>query len=175
MSEHVNDGESHDIGIKRYIMYMLAKKINLIEFIEGETGHDFHKIGRQYRCACPIHGEKEPSFFVWQGSDDTWGFKCYGCQRKGTIIDFCIHYFELNSPIDALKVLAEKMQLGEDISIAKMLEAMSVKIDIEERIDCAHYVAATNCRVLLKKYFHSKEVREWIKSSYEQMSSHLEN
>ena len=39
--------------------------------------------GRQYQGLCPFHGEKTPSFHVW---DDH--YHCFGCGAHGSVIDF---------------------------------------------------------------------------------------
>ena len=39
--------------------------------------------GRQYTGLCPFHGEKTPSFHVW---DDH--YHCFGCGAHGSVIDF---------------------------------------------------------------------------------------
>lgn len=169
-----NDSVRYD-GPRKKLMYLLAKKINLLDFIENETGHDFHRMGRQHRCLCPLHEEKTPSFFVWQGSDGGWAFKCYGCGRKGTIIDFCMYFHNFSQPIQALAVIAEKCQIDGEFSLAKMLEAVTVKVDKERKLDSLHYIASSNCRLLLREFFELKEVREWVKQSYRKMNQCLES
>lgn len=161
-------------SMKKHVLFFLAKKINLLDFIEEQTGHDFHKIGRQYRCLCPLHEEKTPSFFAWKGSDDVWAFKCYGCGRKGTIIDFCLSYFKLEKPVQALSVLAEKSEISDDVGIAEMLEAITVKIDSEQRLDGMHFVACNNCRRLLRAHWDDGAVRDWVKNAYKTMNTYLD-
>jgi DNA primase len=39
--------------------------------------------GRQYLGLCPFHGEKTPSFHVWEDH-----YHCFGCGAHGSVIDF---------------------------------------------------------------------------------------
>ncbi len=39
----------------------------------------------KWRAPCPFHGEKDPSFFVYE---DRGGWYCYGCHAGGSVIDF---------------------------------------------------------------------------------------
>src|SRR5271156_3095402 len=39
--------------------------------------------GRQYKGCCPFHGEKTPSFYVYEN-----GFHCFGCGAHGDAISF---------------------------------------------------------------------------------------
>lgn len=166
--------QSYLSGPKKKLMYLLAKKIDLVDFIENETGHDFHRVGNQYRCSCPLHNERTPSFFAWQDQvDDVWAFKCYGCDRKGTIIDFCIYYFDLGQPIEALLLLAERSEIGDETDIVKILDSISVKVNNERRLDCVHYVASNSCHMLLRRFFKRKEIRDWIKGAYKVMNDSL--
>jgi len=50
---------------------LVARKVRLL------------KSGRQWKGCCPFHGEKTPSFYVY---DD--GFHCFGCGAHGDAISF---------------------------------------------------------------------------------------
>ena len=43
-----------------------------------------YKVRHGFIC-CPFHGEKQPSLKVYSG---TGGWCCFGCGRKGSVIDF---------------------------------------------------------------------------------------
>ena len=43
-----------------------------------------YKVRKGFIC-CPFHGEKTPSLKIYSG---TGGWCCFGCSRKGSVIDF---------------------------------------------------------------------------------------
>lgn len=55
---------------------------------------------------CPFHGEKTPSFKVYDRQ-----FCCFGCGKKGSVIDFVMELFGLGFQ-DALKRLDTDFSLG---------------------------------------------------------------
>ncbi|MBL8666159.1 MAG: DNA primase [Rhodospirillales bacterium] len=59
--------------------------------------------GRQYQGLCPFHGEKTPSFHVW---DDH--YHCFGCGAHGSIIDFVMQADKVGfrEAVERLAVLA---------------------------------------------------------------------
>jgi CHC2 zinc finger len=52
------------------------------EYVQALAGVDVSSSGR-LRCPLPDHEDKSPSFHVY---DDGW--RCFGCNRGGSIIDF---------------------------------------------------------------------------------------
>ena len=62
--------------------------INLKDLIESETGQKFN---RNNSICCPFHNEKTASFSI-KKYHDKWRYCCYGCGRKGDIIDFIKEY-----------------------------------------------------------------------------------
>ncbi len=61
--------------------------------------------GRQYRACCPFHGEKTPSFYVY---DDH--FHCFGCGAHGDAISFVMQA-EGRSFLEAIEGLASEAGL----------------------------------------------------------------
>ena len=51
-----------------------------------------YRTRRGFMC-CPFHGEKEPSLKVYPG---TGGWCCFGCGRKGSVIDFVMEHENCN-------------------------------------------------------------------------------
>lgn len=68
--------------------------------------------GTRHVGLCPFHGEKTPSFTVFE---DTASFYCFGCGAGGDVISFTMRYNNLDY-IEAVRYLAERsgMQLPED-------------------------------------------------------------
>ena len=54
---------------------------------------------------CPFHNEKTPSFHIFKKTNS---FKCFGCGKSGSVIDFVMEYKKLEFG-EALKLLAEEM------------------------------------------------------------------
>lgn len=64
--------------------------------------------GKDYKCCCPFHSEKSPSFSV---SPVKGIYKCFGCGRSGDSITFLIEH-EKMSYIDAIKWIASKYNIS---------------------------------------------------------------
>ncbi len=64
-------------------------------YIEALTGQE---VGRDGKIGCPFHEDRTPSLHVFErpktpGSVPGW--KCFGCNRSGTIIDFAAALYNL--------------------------------------------------------------------------------
>ena len=65
---------------------------------------DLKKAGRNFKCCCPFHTEKTPSFIV---SPEKGIFRCFGCGVAGDVFKF-VMLIENISWIESVKKLAEK-------------------------------------------------------------------
>lgn len=65
---------------------------------------ELKKAGRNYKAACPFHGEKTPSFMV---SPELQIFKCFGCGEAGDVFAFLEKYEGMEFS-EALKYLADR-------------------------------------------------------------------
>lgn len=65
---------------------------------------DLKKAGRNFKCCCPFHTEKTPSFIV---SPEKGIFRCFGCGVSGDVFKF-VMLIENISWIESIKILAEK-------------------------------------------------------------------
>lgn len=54
-------------------------------------GVALQKNGREWRCCCPFHSEKSPSFTVYAGRKGQL-FRCFGCDANGDVIGFVQAY-----------------------------------------------------------------------------------
>ncbi len=61
--------------------------------------------GRQFKACCPFHGEKTPSFYVYED-----GFHCFGCGAHGDAISFVMQS-EGRSFLEAVEALASEAGL----------------------------------------------------------------
>lgn len=65
---------------------------------------DLKRAGRNFKCCCPFHTEKTPSFIV---SPEKGIFRCFGCGVAGDVFKF-VMLIENVSWIESVKKLAEK-------------------------------------------------------------------
>src|ERR1700722_6263744 len=91
--------------------------------------------GRQWKVCCPFHGEKTPSFYVY---DDH--FHCFGCGAHGDAIGFVMQSQGL-SFIEAVGQLAAEAGLEVPKSSPEAAEAERRRVDITGVLDLAktHY------------------------------------
>jgi DNA primase len=83
-------------------VYKVKQAADIVEVISMYL--PLKKAGRYYKCACPFHGEENPSFTV---NPDRQIFRCYGCQEGGDVIAFLMKYQNL-SFMEAVRELAER-------------------------------------------------------------------
>ena len=77
----------------------------LVTVPEAAEFYGFHQ-NRSGFISCPFHSEKTPSLKLRPAS-----WRCYGCGKSGTVIDFIGELFGL-SPIDAVRRINEDFRLG---------------------------------------------------------------
>lgn len=107
------DNQIEEIKSRTDIVAIIGERIEL------------KKAGRNYKAACPFHGEKTPSFMV---SPELQIFKCFGCGEAGDVFAFLEKYEGMEFP-EALKYLAdragvklEKFQGGQSSEKEKLIE-----------------------------------------------------
>ena len=91
--------------------------------------------GTRHTGLCPFHGEKTPSFTVFE---DTASFYCFGCGAGGDVISFTMRYHNLDY-MEAVRSLAQQagMALPEEESRAAAYQRQR-----RERLYEMHKVAA---------------------------------
>jgi hypothetical protein len=179
MGDHVSfSGDSYR-SIRRFL-YEAVKKINLVEFIEREAGARFDKTGGNWMCVCPLpsHKDSKPSFSVVEKNDEdgvAWLYRCFGCGSSGTIIDFCMDYLAFDYPSEALLYVVEKtgIESSEDVAV-KAIKETRVRVDLDKKMECSHFVAASNCRRLLRRFNGNRDLELWVAKSYYTMNSALD-
>jgi len=80
------------------------RSFSSIESVIGEYVPDLKQAGRNWKCCCPFHTEKTPSFVV---SPEKGIFRCFGCGVAGDVFKF-IMLIEKISWIEAVRKLAQK-------------------------------------------------------------------
>jgi DNA primase len=81
----------------------LKSQVDIVEVVR-EYVPRLKKLGASYKACCPFHNEKTPSFNV---HGDRQFFKCFGCGKGGTVIDFVMEMDGLTF-WEACKQLAER-------------------------------------------------------------------
>lgn len=76
---------------------------NIVEII-GEY-LPLKKSGTNFKCLCPFHQEKTPSFMV---SSSKQIYKCFGCGKGGNVFTFLMEYEKMNFP-EAVEKLANRV------------------------------------------------------------------
>ena len=101
------------------------------------------KAGALYKCCCPFHNEKTPSFTV---SRDRQMFKCFGCGVGGSVFTFVMKYENFSYP-DAIRYLAQRV--GMQLPEAEMTESEKRAQDRKTKMKEASRAAAAYYHYLL--------------------------
>lgn len=83
------------------------KEANDLVSVARQYLPDLKKAGRDWKCCCPFHYEKTPSFSI---SPEREIFKCFGCGQGGDVFKFVMS-MENISWIEAVKKLAERASI----------------------------------------------------------------
>jgi len=161
-----------------YLTEYLVKSTDLPEFIETEASVTLRwgRGGVSAVCECPMpdHSESKPSFHINLLHNDVWVFHCFGCQAKGTIIQFCREYFGLRNNTESIHYLCKyyKIKNVEDL-VVEGIKNVSKRVDLERQIENANILSSNQCRMLLRKDFktHSK----WVANAYKRLNKALDD
>ena len=162
------------------LLYNEFKKINLVEFIEKEVGIIFSRSQDKFSCLCPMsnHKDSKPSFRVYKDNSgslgECWLYHCFGCGSGGTIIDFCMQYYNLKNAALAVIFICDKMGLDKSDALdIHILKESKNKANLQKKIDCAHVIASRQCFSLLKKDYI--KYNKWVAGAYRKMNDALCN
>ncbi len=87
--------------ISRSFISELLLSTDIIKLISSKI--NLKKIGSTYKCCCPFHKEKNPSFVV---NEEQKYFYCFGCKIYGNSIDFLMKFYNYNF-LESIKYLAD--------------------------------------------------------------------
>jgi CHC2 zinc finger len=98
----------------REVIKRIKESIDLASYVGKFVA--FKKEGRSLKGLCPFHEERSPSFSINQKNGGQH-FHCFGCGKKGDIIDFVAGY-------DGCTVgeVIRKLRVGEDVAVRPMLQ-----------------------------------------------------
>jgi len=160
-----------------YLLDFIKKKVDLAEFIENETGSTLEwleeNVAARTLCPMPGHDEKKPSFRVRVTEDDVWIYHCFGCGAKGTIIDFCMEFFGLDSISESILFICNKFGFKNSAQlVTDSLKDVKKKMNRSRKLECAHIVSASQCRSLLRRNY--EEHSKWVNQAYRKMNIALD-
>lgn len=81
----------------------VRSKNDIVDVISGYVG--LKKSGNSYKCCCPFHNEKTPSFTV---SREKQMYHCFGCGTGGNVFTFVMKYENYTFP-EAMDLLAKRV------------------------------------------------------------------
>lgn len=91
--------------------------------VAAQSGLKLEKNGSEFLACCPFHGEKTPSFSLYN-SEKGWKFFCFGCGVYGDVIDFVKDRYGYATNSEALKFfLGEKQERPRPLTSAEFKEA----------------------------------------------------
>ncbi len=119
------------MSIPEQVIEQIRTASDIVSVI-GDYITDLKKAGRNFKCCCPFHTEKTPSFVV---SSEKGIFRCFGCGVSGDVFKF-VMLIENISWIESVKKLAEKNGI-------KIQETCSAKYSVSEKIKIFELLEST--------------------------------
>jgi DNA primase len=119
----------------------LKSYVNILDVVSDYV-FDIQKIGKDYKCICPFHNEKTPSFII---SPEKNLYNCFGCGESGDAFTFVMKH-ENCSFIEASKIIARYYNLELDIKVSKTNELKKIYYRINE---------------LAMNYFHDSLIEDY--------------
>lgn len=120
---------------ENFIKNKLLPRVDIVRLIQQYV--PLKLSGSSYKCCCPFHQEKTPSFVV---SPVRQTYKCFGCDAWGNAIDFVMRYKNIDF-IEAVEDLAafagldvEYENNGSAVEIKRRIEHNKSYYDLLERL-----------------------------------------
>jgi DNA primase len=130
----------------------IKARINIADVIGKHV--TLKKAGRNFKALCPFHSEKTPSFIV---SPERQMFKCFGCGKGGSVIDFVMEYEHVDF-VEALESLADMAGVKLERRPADSPEAK-----LKQKIYEANHLASEYYRFILTKHASGDRARRYLK------------
>ena len=116
---------------------------DIVDVISEYTG--LKKAGNSYKCCCPFHNEKTPSFTV---SREKQMYHCFGCGAGGNVYTFVMKYENFTFQ-EAIQFLAKRA--GITLPEKELSPAEKAKISKKASMFEANKMAAAYFHYLLTK------------------------
>jgi len=161
-----------------YLYNLIKKRINLAEFLETEIGCDLiwvsDNTSAKLICPMPDHLDTNASFHVnFYEESGVWVYHCFGCCKKGTIIDFCEQYYDLKNSYEAVLWICNKFGFKESKDLViDGLQDVKKKINIQKKIEYENMVVSNSCRMLLRKDFEKNS--KFVAKAYSGLNQAME-
>ena len=126
------------------------------------------KTGNVYRCCCPFHNEKTPSFTVYPPSVNQkyYSFYCFGCGKGGDSIKFIQLLNNLNSYSDAIKFIINKYGLKVNTDITEQTTQKRIVNDYLEHSNDVDLIPIDiinlKCSLILKYLKADESKYQWL-------------
>ena len=92
------------MAISKETIEEIRSRNNIVEVISSYVP-DLRRRGGTFKCCCPFHNEKTPSFTVNQ---ERQIFKCFGCGIGGDVFKFVQEYDKVDF-VGAIQILADRV------------------------------------------------------------------
>jgi hypothetical protein len=84
----------------------LKARVDLVDFIEAHAPVVFHKVGRQWRCWCPLPHHPTPHSAGFTVDREKGVACCFGCGWSGNVFQFAMEYLGCRAFGDAVDLVA---------------------------------------------------------------------
>ena len=121
----------------------VVSKNDIVDVVSGYL--HLQRSGSSYRCCCPFHTEKTPSFNV---NRQKQFFYCFGCHEGGDVIKF-VQKYENFSFAEAVKLLADRV--GVALPEVKLSKEEQQAYDRKTKLKEINTAAAAYFHYLLTK------------------------
>ncbi len=154
----------------------IALSVDLPSYIETELGLNMQWAGNREscKCLCPFHGDSDPSFSLRLYSDGHWGFRCFGCSVRGSVVQFFMYYYKIDFD-EAISRICEYFNIDVEGSlIESVLTSNSNKTIKKGDLSSVHKIVAIKCKQLIREN-PSEENINWVREIYAKLNDHIEN
>ncbi|MBD5211463.1 MAG: toprim domain-containing protein [Bacteroidales bacterium] len=134
-------------------------------------GLQFKRVGSAYKCCCPLHGERTPSFTV-SPSRNAW--KCFGCNKGGSIIDFVMEkenmtFYEAVEAIakgNGIEIKYDRRELTEEQqNEARLAESMRITVAKIQEFFIAQFYADNPEAEIARQYAFNRWGEDFCKEA----------
>jgi len=159
--------------IPSHLYDLIKKKVNLADFLEKEIKCELEwlETDTSAKAICPLHQEKEPSFRINKTDDGVWLYYCWGCGKKGTIIDFFMDYYDISNAGESVLMICKKFGIKNDTDASTIKDVKRI-VSMKKKLDCANIVASNQCRCLLRHNYDKNS--KWVAASYKKINKALD-